>query len=175
MNLPRNIRFRKRKCYFGWYHSALAHERKSLNHFLEPAIDELKALWKRVKVNTFNSPSTSVDVHAALLCCAADISAARKLCGFLGHSANRGCSHCYKLFPIGFGGRKDYSGFDRDQWPRRTSNQHRQDAYRVKNCNSETETEKLASKLGTRYTAWLELPYYEAIQMCAIYPMHNYS
>ena len=78
---------------------------------------------------------------------------------------------CYKFFPGGFGERKDYSGFDRDQWPRRTSQQHRQDAYRVRNCKSETE--KLASKLGTRYTALLELPYYEAIQMCAIDPMHN--
>ena len=173
MNLPRNIRFKKQNVILVGIIPALAHEPKSLNHFLEPAINELKALWIGVKVNTCNSPSTSVEVRAALLCCAADIPAARKLCGFLGHSANRGCSHCYKFFPGGFGERKDYSGFDRDQWPRRTSQQHRQDAYRVRNCKSEIEAEKLASKLGTRYTALLELPYYEAIQMCAIDPMHN--
>lgn len=43
----------------------------------------------------------------------------------------------------------------------------------MKNFKSKTEAEKLASKLGTRYTVLLELPYYEAIQMCAIDPMHN--
>lgn len=92
MNLPRNIRFKKENVILVGIIPALAHEPKSLNHFLEPAINELKALWIGVKVNTCNSPSTSVEVRAAPLCCAADIPAARKLCGFLGHSAKRGCS-----------------------------------------------------------------------------------
>ena len=83
MNLPRNIRLKKENVILVGIIPALVHEPKSLNHFLEPAIDELKALWKGVKVNTFNNPSTSVEVRAALLCCAADIPAARKLCDFL--------------------------------------------------------------------------------------------
>ena len=113
-------------------------------------------------------------IQAAVLCFASDIPAARKLCGFLGHSAKRGCSHCYKEFPGGFGEQRDYSGFDdREQWPKRTSEQHRRDAYRVKNCTSETAAQKLASELGTRYTVLLELPYYASIEMCVIDPMHN--
>ena len=173
MNLPRNIRFKKENVVLVGIVPALAHEPKSLNHFLEPAVDELKALWEGVQVNTFNSPSTPVEARAALLCCAADIPAARKLCGFLGHSANRGCSHCFKFFPGAFGEPRDYSGFDRDQWPKRTSQQHRRDAYRVKNCTSQTASEQLASKLGVRYTVLLELPYYASIEMCVIDPMHN--
>lgn len=153
MNLPRSIRFRKENVILVGIIPALTQEPKSLNYFLEPAVYELNALWNGVKVNTYNSPSTAVKIQAAVLCFASDIPAARKLCGFLGHSAKRGCSHCYKEFPGGFGEQRDYSGFDdREQWPKRTSEQHRRDAYRVKNCTSETAAQKLASELGTRYT-----------------------
>ena len=115
---------------------ALAHEPKSLNYFLEPSVDEMNPLWKGVKVNSYNSPSASVEIQAAVLCFASDENR-QKLCGFLGNSAKRGCSHCYKVFPDGFAEQRDYSGFnDRDQWQKRTSEQHRRDAYRVKNCKS---------------------------------------
>ena len=108
---------------------ALDCEPKSLNHFLEPAVSELNALWKGFKVTTYRSPSTAVEIQAAVLCFASDIPAARKLCGYLGHSAKRGGSHCYKIFPGGFGEQRNYSGFDdRDQWPKRSSEQHRRDA-----------------------------------------------
>lgn len=92
----------------------------------------------------------------------------------LGHSATRGCSHCYKNFPGGFGKPRDYSGFaDRDSWPKRTSEQHRRDALRTCNCKTKTQRQKLESKLGCRYTTLLKLPYYSTITMCVIDPMHN--
>ena len=58
-------------------------------------------------------------VRCALLCVASDVPAARKGCGFLGHS---GCSQCKKEFPGGLGEPKDYSGFERDKWPPKRSN-----------------------------------------------------
>ena len=42
--------------------------------------------------------SVPLRVVAALLCVAADIPTTRKACGFVGHSANRACSKCFKLF-----------------------------------------------------------------------------
>ena len=92
----------------------------------------------------------------------------------MGHTAKQGCCHCKKEFPGGFGKQKNYGGFDdRDEWPKRSSEQHRRDAYRVKNCRSENAAEKLASQLGVRYTVLFELPYYTSIEMCVIDPMHN--
>jgi len=46
---------------------------------------------------------------AALLLVACDVPAARKLCGFLGHGAKRGCSKCKKEFISGehFGDKND--------------------------------------------------------------------
>ena len=174
MNLPRSIRFKKENVILVGIIPALKQKPKSLNHFLEPAADEVNALWKGVKVNTYKSPSTAVEIQAAVLCFASDIPAARKLCGFLGHSARRGCCHWNKEFPGGFGEQKNYGGFDdRDVWPKRSSQQHRRDAYRVKNCKSGNAAEKLASQLGVRYTVLFELPYYTSIEMCVIDPMHN--
>mgnify|MGYP001799876076 CR=1 FL=1 len=96
MNLPRNIRFRRENVILVSIISALNHESKSLNYFLEPFVDELNALWNGLNVATNESPCQTIP--AAVLCCAANIPAARKLCGFLGHSVNRACSHCYKFF-----------------------------------------------------------------------------
>ena len=94
MNLPRRFRFQKENVILVGVIPALAHEPKSLNNFLKPAVDELNALWKGLNVNTYNSPSTAVEIRAAVLCFASDIPAARKHCGFVGHSAKRGCSQC---------------------------------------------------------------------------------
>ena len=141
----RIIRIKKENVILVGIIPALKHEPKSLNHFLEPAVDELNALWKGVKVNTYKSPSTAVEIQAAVLCFASDIPAARKLCGFLGHCPKRGSSHCNKEFPGGFGEQKNYGCFvDRGEWPKSSSEQHRRDAYRVKNCRSANAAEKLA-------------------------------
>ena len=70
----------------------------ALSHLLEPLVDKRNALWHGVSVCTHKSPCGTI--HAALLCCSADIHAARKLFGFLKHQANRGCSHCYKIFLV---------------------------------------------------------------------------
>ena len=58
------------------------------------------------------------------MCVACDIPAARKVYGFMGHSANLGCSRWLKFFPGGFGG-KDFSGFDRELWPCRDVSVHK--------------------------------------------------
>ena len=57
-------------------------------------------------------------IRCALLCCACDLPAGRKVCDFLGHSATLGCSKCLKSFK-GTVGNMDYSGFDRHSWPMR--------------------------------------------------------
>ncbi len=46
--------------------------------------------------------------------------------GFLSYTAKYGCSYCKKAFLGGFGN-KDYSGFDRDMWPKRTGDAHRKE------------------------------------------------
>ena len=173
MNLPRSERFKRENVIIVGIIPALTKEPPSLNYFLNPLVDELNALWRGIKIRTFTSPTGGAEIRAALLCCAADIPAARKLCGFVGHSANLGCSHCSKFFPGGFGEKKDYSGFDRRSWPLRTDDSHRQNARKLQNCRTKTQRRKMESMLGSRYTSLLELPYYGSVTMCVIDPMHN--
>lgn len=117
-------------------------EPKSLNEFLKPAVDEMKALWKGVRLKSCLS-SISLTFRAALLCVSADIPAARKLCGFKGHSAYRGCSRCLKYFPGGFGEKKDYSGFDRETWQERSNEDHKSNAKKIEKSKTLTQKNKL--------------------------------
>lgn len=116
MNLPRSERFKFENIILGGIIPSLDSEPK-LHTFLDPCVDELNALWKGVMISTSLTP-VLLKVFAALLCVAADIPATRKFCGFVGHSANRACSKCFKYFVGGFGEKKDFSGFqDRASWP----------------------------------------------------------
>lgn len=172
-NLPRSDRFKRDNVIIVGIIPALSKEPASLNFFLNPLVDELNALWHGIKVKTKNAPIQGAEICAALICCAAGIPTARKLCGFVGHSARLGCSHCNKVFPGGFGEKKDYNGFDRSTWPKRTDSSHRLNARKIERCRTKTERKKMESKLGTRYTSLLQLPYYGSITMCVIDPMHN--
>ena len=76
---------------------------KHTNH-----VEELIELWEGVIMQSFSK--TNVLVRAALLCTACDIPAARKVSGFVGHSALHGCSKCLKTFPTAcFGDKPDYT------------------------------------------------------------------
>ena len=70
-------------------------------------------------------------VRGALICTACDIPAACKICGFKGHNANHGCSRCFIFFP-GPIIKKDYSGFDRENWPQRDIDKHRALSKKIK-------------------------------------------
>lgn len=72
-------------------------EPKSLNTFLAPIVDELKALWKGVKLMTSQCPGP-LTYWGALLLASADLLAVRKLCGFKGHSAHRGVPSVLRSF-----------------------------------------------------------------------------
>ncbi|XP_035679990.1 uncharacterized protein LOC118418252 [Branchiostoma floridae] len=173
MNLPRSERFRLENVMLVGVIPALANEPKSLSTFLDPIVTELKFLWEQgVSFTTHMSPCFPLKFRAALLCCAADIPAARKLCGFLGHAAKLGCSKCKKEFKR-VDNKADYSGFERDTWPLRTDTEHRRQAQVINRCTNNAERLRLEKQFGTRYTPLLELPYYQAVRFCVIDPLHN--
>ena len=41
----------------------------------------------------------TIRIKAALSCCACDVPASRKVCGFLAHKATLGCNKCLRDFP----------------------------------------------------------------------------
>ena len=172
LNLPREERFKWENIIVAGIIPEMAKEPKSLNTFLEPIVDELKALWKGVNLSTSQS-SIPLKYRGALILASADLPAVRKLCGFKGHSAHRGCSKCFKFFPGSFKDKTDYSGFDRDLWPPRHNDSHRIHAEMVRKAPTQSKQEELATKYGVYYSCLLQLEYFDAIRFTAIDPMHN--
>ena len=90
----------------------------------------------------------------------------------LGHMATLSCSKRKNKFP-GSIGKKVFAGFNRENWEKRTDEDHRTCVERINACRTKTEREKMESELGVRYSTLLELLYYDAIRMPVIDPMHN--
>ena len=111
--------------------------------------------------------------RAAIACICCDVPAARKLCGFKSHNSHRGCSKCFKLFPGNVTDSFDFSGFKREEWPKRDIHSHRQHARNLARAKTKSEHDALAKKYGLYYSALLELSYFDCIRFTVIDPMHN--
>ena len=173
MNLPRSVRFKRQNIIIVGLIPGPSEPKGHINTFLDPLVKELSSFWTGVTMEV-NNGSTIVHevIRCALLSCACDLPAGRKVCGFLGHSASHGCSRCLKLFP-GTVGAMNYSGFDRSTWPPRHNEAHRRDVQRIRNCKTKTEQKQLESELGCRYSALIKLPYFDPCRMLTVDPMHN--
>ena len=114
-------------------------------------------------------------VKVALAGVSCDIPEVRKVCGFPGHSATLGCSKCKQRFRSPNASRKvppNYSEFDRQKWPSRDVQTHKVDAAQYLMAKSE-EQNRFTKLLGVRYSALLEIPYFDPIRFHVIDPMHN--
>ena len=110
-------------------------------------------------------------MRCALLCASCDIPAGRKACGFLSHSAKRGCSRA-KVFGGTFGD-IDYSGFDRSLWYARSAAHHRDVIKKLRKCKTLSERKRLESVNGCFDSILVDLPYFESFRMLIVDPMHT--
>lgn len=165
MNLPRVIRFKRTNVILVALIPGASEPPHDINTLLDPLVTKLGLLWDGVYMDIYNGSSVVKElVHCALLCCACDLPAGRKVCGFLGHSASLGCSKCKKSFK-GTMGKMDYSGFDRPSWPIRTYMNHRHNIELVQKARTKTEQSQTESKYGCKYSVLLKLPYFDPPRM----------
>lgn len=172
LNLPRQERFKLKNVLLIGVIPDLNHE-PSVNSFISPLVDELKLGWSEgFQLLSSKSPNVKKTFKIALLCVGCDIPATRKLCGFLGHSACLGCSKCSKKFPGDFG-KRDYSGFDVNSWPKRTLENYMSSIRELKKAKTQTERDRLESSLGVRFSKLCEIDYFDPVRMSIVDPMHN--
>jgi len=132
LNLPRFLRYKRENIILVGLIPGPHEPKNDINSFLKPLVDELQDFWAGISLTVYNQDEMTVEiVKSAILCVTCHIPAGRKVCGFLGHSASLGCSKCLKSFP-GPAGKKDYSGFDITNWPKRTNEYHRKRLINVK-------------------------------------------
>ena len=122
LNLPRSLRYLKKNVLLIGLIPGPKEPDHDMNTFLDPFAEELNTFWEGVEM--LHDVGHKTVIRCALLGVACDLPAGRKVCGFLGHSAHYGCSRCKKIFS-GSIGSKDYSGFDRERWPKRCGKLHR--------------------------------------------------
>ena len=171
MNLPRHDRFLQENMFLVGVIPGPREPSLHMNTFLKPLVD-LKQLWKGKFLK--KADGHLVLVRGALLCCGSDIPASRKLCGFVGHRATKGCSKCLVSFPTErFGDKPDYSNYFRESWKARDKDNHNKSAMEYVECKTQSEQREIERSVGVRYTALLELPYFDSPRMCTIDPMHN--
>ena len=78
-----------------------------------------------------------------------------------------------KIFPNSQGLNVDYSGFDRDSWPKRKMSDHFNIAYRAKAATTKTMRLEVEREAGIQYSELLHLPYLDIVRCHLIDPMHN--
>lgn len=170
LNLPREERFKKKNMIL----VGLIPDMKSeppTNSFIEPLVEELREAWHGFSLKSYKS-KTPVIFKLVLLCVGCDIPASRKLCGFLGHGATRGCNKCMKQFEGGIG-EKSYAGFNFSEWEMRDAKSHRDIVRKIVKSKTKGKRENLEKFYGVRYSVLLELDYFDPIRMTIIDPMHN--
>lgn len=171
LNLPRAVRNKPENVILVWLIPGPHEPERHINIFLKPFVDDLLTFFEGVQLDIFSHPLKK-RVRCALLCVACDLPAGRKVCGFLGTMAKRGCSRCLKGFP-GCVGSMDYSGFDRGHWALRTNSGHREASLNLLSKRTKSDVQTSESASGCRYSILLKLPYFHAPRMLIIEPMHN--
>ena len=70
--------------------------------------------------------------------------------------------------------KKEYSRFDRDNWPKRNNREHRRNAKKIEKCKFDTKKKTLCQKDGINYwSTLLDLEYFDVVRFCTVDPMHN--
>lgn len=169
MNLPRAIRYKQENVLLIGLIPGPKEPDHDINSFLDPMVKELNQFWSGKRLSCNEGAKV---FKCALLCIACDIPAGRKVCGFLGHNAHYACSRCFKRFPGTFG-TINFSGFDRESWPKRDGRLHRRIAMGLRSFTTQAEQDRMESQAGLRYSSLLQLPYFDAPRMLIVDPMHN--
>lgn len=171
LNLPRHIRYKEENIIICGLIPGPNEPSKNINSFLQPLVDDLQRLWKGDEVIL---PKGKVTIKAALMCVACDSPAMRKTAGFAAQNAIKGCFKCLKSFPTEiFGEKPDYSGYNREEWGKRTHEDFRKAAFEYKHARTAKDRDNILRKHGVRFTVLLYLPYYDSIRFTTVDPMHN--
>lgn len=60
-----------------------------------------------------------------------------------------------------------------ETWEPRTASKHRESCLEIKTATNKSQLQQLESTHGVRYSALIQLPYFDPIKFVVIDPMHN--
>ena len=171
IDLPREHRYKLENVLVVGILPGPTEPKLTANTFLGPLIEELKTLWNAKVRFSVHRSMFKKPIKIGLVCVTCDIPAARKIGGFMGHMANQGCSRCKKEFYKH--DHLDFSGFDRNLWTPRSSDEHKKQGRDTLKETSPASQQSKCAQYGARYSVLHELEYFDCIRFFVIDPMHN--
>ncbi|GET54135.1 hypothetical protein GLOIN_2v1788017 [Rhizophagus irregularis DAOM 181602=DAOM 197198] len=145
-------------------------KKHEINNYLYPIINQLNRLWEGYHIKTYEYNNGRF-IRGAIIGCASDVPATRKLCGFI--SARIACYRCYKSANL-VNNQPNFGGFeDIDDWfVERDINLIREKAREWKKCATEESRKAHVSQYHVRWSEVYQLPYFNSVRFCVVDPMH---
>ena len=167
LNFPKEQRFKYKNMYLvGVIPGPSKPSLEQINHALILLVRELLEFWKGVyytKTHKFPNGRLSKGALMALVC---DMLAARQVAGFGSATSTFFCTFC--LLTI-----QDIENTNKDTWPPRELHKHLECARQWRDCQSERERERLFRLHGIRWSALLDLPYWNPMVSTILDSMHG--
>lgn len=166
-NIPVHLRYRPENIFLlGIIPGPGEPDMDQMNQIMIPIVDNFRRLYKDgVHFSGLDERCASLLVRCALIALVCDLAAARKVAGFMGHSAKEFfCSFCTLS-------RAAITQIE-DLTPRSLEN-HLRDAITHRDAPTPAARAAILSETGVRWSELLRLPYWNPIEFTVVDSMHN--
>ena len=168
LNLPPSLRYKPENLYLaGIIPGPREPNYDEINHFIGPLIHRFLPMWRE---GTWFSRTASYvrgrlcrSAIAALVC---DLLGSRKVSGHAHPSMRFLCARCLLT-------QDSINDIDCSHWTRRTWDSILDAACAYKNATSQAERTKIFKQWGVRWTAFMDLPYWNNLLSVVVDGMHN--
>ena len=168
LNLPPSLRYRPENLYLaGIIPGPREPNYDEINHFISPIIRRFLPMWR--EGTWFSRTANYVrgrlcrSAIAALVC---DLLGSRKVSGHAHPTMRFFCARCLLT-------QDSINDIDHSHWNRRTWDNILDAAYAYKNAPSQAERTRIFKQWGVRWTAFMELPYWDNLLSVVVDGMHN--
>lgn len=166
-NLPSDIRYLPENMYLAGV-IPVKPSLDQINHPLSLSVKDLKPFWTPgVHYTRTARYQGGRCVHAALIPLISDILAARQVGGLGASGHGLFCLGCLLTL-------EEIEQLDPSLWPPRTMKFHLEGVRAWKNARSSDERAKVFERYAARWSALLDLPYWNALDFTVIESMHNH-
>lgn len=167
LNFPPHLRYLFRNMYLaGVIPGPGKPSLDQINHVLSIIITELLEFWKGIHYTATASSASGCFVKGVLIPLVCDMLAARQLAGFSSATSTYFCTFC--LITI-----HDIEDLDKAHWPVRDVSKHLHYAKLWKNSASKAERDATFKAHAIRWSALLDLPYWNPILFSVVDTMHS--
>lgn len=166
LNLPEDERYKYKNMYLaGVIPGPSKPSMEQINHVLALLVKELLEFWKGVFFSSTARYRLGRFVKGVVIPLVCDMLAARQVAGLGSVNSKFFCTFC--RLPI-----QDIENLSKHTWPERRLHEQVVWAREWRDCRSEREREQLFKLHGVRWSALLELPYWNPILFSIVDQMH---